>query len=357
MMKIVTIIFIAFLLAGVQANEEEKTAKEDSVKKFGILPVPALGYTPETGMSFGVFSLFTFKFYPDSTTRTSSARLGIDFTMNKQVIFETSWIYFFDRERWFSRGLIHLSKYPDFYYGIGESTPDSNEVKYRSNRTVLEFELLKSIADKTFLGPFIRYENYGKIEYMEGNQASFTELRPSHIFGLGLTLIRDTRSNILTPQYGSYGELSVTANHLDKQWYNRVKLDLRKYITFSENTLSFRLLNESVSGNPTFYDYRLFGGDKNARGYYFGRFRDKNLLTLQGEYRSPLWWRFGLALFGGISKIYPSIDAISVSHLKPNYGFGLRVLTDTKENINLRLDYAMGIGGQDGFYVYFGESF
>jgi hypothetical protein len=80
-------------------------------------------------------------------------------------------------------------------------------------------------------------------------------------------------------------------------------------------------------------------------------------MTLQGEYRSPLWWRFGLALFGGISKVYPSIDVISVSHLKPNYGFGLRVLTDTKENINLRLDYAMGAEGQGGFYVYFGESF
>jgi outer membrane protein assembly factor BamA len=170
-------------------------------------------------------------------------------------------------------------------------------------------------------------------------------------------MIMDKRSNILTPQYGSYGELSVVSNNLDDRWCYKFKLDLRKYITFNANTFSFRLLNESVSGSPPFYEYTLFGGDKNARGYYYGRFREKNLMTLQGEYRSPLWWRFGLALFGGISKVYPSIDTMSVSHLKPNYGFGLRFLTDTKENINLRLDYSIGFDGQDGFYVYFGESF
>lgn len=356
-MRIMCIIMHLLFVTVLQAAGNKDTVKEDSVKKFGILPVPAFGYTPETGVSYGAFSLFTFKFYPDSTTRTSSAKTSLEFTTKKQIIFEASWNYFFNNENWFSRGTIQLSKYPDLYYGIGESTPDSNETKFRSNRSVFEIDFLKRIAEKTFIGPTVRYKNYGRIEYIEGNHGIFTDLHTSHIFAIGATVISDRRNNILNPQIGSYGELSLVFNNLDGRWYQYFKIDLRKYYTFSAHTFSVRLLNESVTGNPPFYDHALFGGDKNSRGYYYGRFRDKNFLTVQSEYRSPLWWRFGLALFGGLSKIYPSIENISADNLKSNYGVGLRILTDTRENINLRLDYAIGQNDQDGFYVYFGESF
>jgi hypothetical protein len=351
--KFIILLAILLLLSSVHGEEQY----HQSAKKVGILPVPALGYAPETGLYFGVVSLLTFKLYPDSTTRTSSGKLELNITTKKQVIFESGWNYFFNEEKWFSRGLVHLSKYPDLYYGIGENTPESNEVNFRSNRAIFEFELLKSIAKKTFIGPLIRYTEYRKIEYIDGSQNIFDALTAAHIFGLGLTMIRDNRSNILNPRHGSYGEIAFVSNYLNDHWYHKFKLDLRKYVTINDHTLSFRLLQESLSGAPPFYDYILFGGDKNARGYYYGRFRDKNLTTLQGEYRSPVWWRFGLAAFGGVSKVYPVIDTFSASHLKPNYGLGLRLLTDRKEQINLRLDYAAGADGQDGFYVYFGESF
>jgi hypothetical protein len=352
-LKIVLSFLFLFCLSSVRGEEVHKHA----IKKVGVLPLPALGYTPETGLYFGVVSLFTFKFYPDSTTRTSSSKLELNITTKKQVVFESGWNFFFNEERWFSKGMVHLSKYPDLYYGIGENTPDSNEVKFRSDRIILEFELLKRIANKTFAGPLIRYTNYGNIAYISGSRHTFNELNHAHILGLGVTLIRDNRNNIITPQYGSYGELSFVANTLDNQCYHRLRLDLRKYYTLKAHTISLRVLQESVSGAPPFYDYILFGSDKNARGYYYGRFRDKNLSTLQGEYRSPLLWRFGLAAFGGVSMVYPALDAFSASRLKPNYGMGLRLLTTNKEKINLRLDYARGASGQDGFYVYFGESF
>ena len=101
----------------------------------------------------------------------------------------------------------------------------------------------------------------------------------------------------------------------------------------------------------------LIGGDKNVRGYYYGRFRDKNLSSIQSEFRTVLFWRLGISVFGGISKVYSNTGDFDLNNLKPNYGFGLRFLMDKKEQINLRLDYARGSKNQAGFYVVFGESF
>ena len=90
------------------------------------------------------------------------------------------------------------------------------------------------------------------------------------------------------------------------------------------------------------------GGDEFVRGYFFGRFRDKNLSTLQTEIRSPSLWRFGLAAIGGISTLYDNFSNFS-KQFWPNYGAGLRFLIDRKENINLRLDYVLGAHDNSGF--------
>jgi len=99
------------------------------------------------------------------------------------------------------------------------------------------------------------------------------------------------------------------------------------------------------------------GGDLNARGYFFGRYRDKNLTTVQVEGRIDLFWRLDLALFGGVSSVYHSFETLNQSRLAPNYGFGIRFLTDKTEKVNLRFDYGLGIDGSSGFYVSFGEAF
>jgi len=106
-----------------------------------------------------------------------------------------------------------------------------------------------------------------------------------------------------------------------------------------------------------FYDYAFLGGDKFVRGYYLGRYRDKNLSSVQSEIRFPIVWRFGFAAFGGLSTLYANTNNIAAKNIKPNYEMGLRFLVDKKDKTNLRLDYAAGKDGNNGFYVSFGESF
>ncbi len=332
---------------------------QDSLKakKVKILPVPTIGYTPETKTYVGAVALFTLNFYDDGT-RTSNAKLEINYTWNRQLILESQWNYFFKEEKWFTRGLIHFSKYPDLYYGVGPDSPESAELKFESNRSIIDVDGLKHIGKNIFLGAGLRYLNYQNLNFYE-NANPFPELKENSSLGIKLIFLKDSRNNILNATEGSYLELINTHNKSD-DYYSLVGVDFRKYITpgyNSNHALAGRFYTSFIFGEPAFYDYSLMGGDRFVRGYFYGRFRDHNFTTAQLEYRLRLFWRFGMAAFGGMSMVYDDMAGISSDTFKPNGGLGLRFLVDKSENTNLRLDYAVGANGQDGFYITFGESF
>ncbi len=354
---------LAFILILACSHTVFGQAEGDSVsspgskppKRVKILPVPAFGHSPETGTYIGAVSVFTLNMYPDSLTRESNAKLEINYTWKRQMILEAGWNYFFKREAWFTQGLLHYSKFPDLYYGIGERTADSAEISYQSRRAVVDVNFLKKIGPSLFIGPRIKYKEFHSIS-SEATAHYYPELKQGSNLGIGLTLLKDTRNNLLNASKGVYLEFGNTYNFSDES-YLKTHLDLRTYkIIFKELVGAVRWYNELTAGNPPFYDYAMIGGDKLVRGYYLGRYREKNLSTIQAELRSRLVWRFGLALFGGVTKLYPQFSSFSLTDLKPNYGAGIRFLIDRKSNINLRLDYAFAEEHR-GFYVSFGESF
>ncbi len=325
-------------------------------RKLKILPVPAFGYSPETRFYLGAVTLFSFKLHNDSTTRISNAKLEFNYTWRKQVILEGAWSCFTKGEKWFTKGLLHYSKYPDFYFGIGSETPESNKLVFTSNRFVFETFVLKKIAKKLFSGFNVRHIDYSKISW-NGNDNNYKELTASSLWGIGFNLLKDSRNNLLTPTSGVFVNFNSTFNFSQSDYFE-LSLDMRYYKTWkSKFTLVSRFFNELNFGKPPFYDLMFLGGDKYVRGYYYGRYRDKCMSSFQSEFRFPVIRRFGLAFFGGVSKIYPQLNSVSLSALKTNYGVGLRFLVDKKDKTNLRFDYAVGQGQNSGFYVSFGESF
>ena len=325
-------------------------------RRIAVLPVPAFGYSPETKTYFGAVCLFNFNFYNDTLTRSSNAKIEFNYSWNKQLILESEWNYFFKAEKWFMQGLMHFSKYPDRYYGIGANTNDSSELLFQSQRIKLHGSLLKQIAPKLFIGLGLKYQNYSNLSYFD-NLNSFSELKAQQTVGIRFIALQDKRNNLLTPTKGNYLELSTAINKSETV-YSHVFLDARKYFSFSKSfqpVIAFRLYHLSTLGNAPFYDGAIFGGDRQIRGYFYGRFRDQHSSILQAEYRMKIVWRFGLAVFGGAGLIYNS--SISLENFKPNTGIGLRFLVDKKENTFLRFDYAIGKQNQNGFYVSFGEAF
>ncbi len=325
-------------------------------KKVKILPIPTIGYSPETKTYVGAVTLFTFNLHNDSVTRTSNAKLEFNYTWNKQLILEAGWNYFFKEEKWFTKGLIHYSKFPDLYYGIGPTTPALNKLVFNSNRFIVEVAMLKKMGNKLFSGLNLKYINYSNIQ-PKSDEIIYKELTSASTFGIGYTVLKDTRNNLLTPTKGVYVYGNSSYNLANTNYWE-FTLDLRYYKTwYNKFTWANRMVNDFTIGTPPFFDYAFLGGDKLVRGYYYGRYRDQHLSTWQTEFRLPVVGRLGLATFGGLSTLYSAQHPLTTKHIKYNYGFGIRFKVDKKDNTNLRFDYAIGSGNNTGFYVSFGESF
>lgn len=327
-----------------------------NTRRIGVLPVPSFGYSPETTTYVGAVALFTIKPKEAGATRTSNVKLKFTYTWRKQIIAESNWNYFFNHERWFTKGQLVYSKYPDLYYGIGPQTPDSNELSFNSNRVVLEGHLYRKIRNKLFVGGWIQHIQYDNVNYNE-TEKYFPELSSKKISGGGLALLKENRNSLLSASEGHYALLSLGYN-LSKNNYMESLVDLRAYKTWRKRfTMAGRFVNYVSPGSLPFFAYPFLGGDRFVRGYYYGRYRNNGLSTIQGEFRFPIVWRIGLACFGGWSVNYSGANQFIASNFKYNVGGGLRILMDKSERTNLRLDYAVGQNGNKGFYVAFGESF
>ena len=97
------------------------------------------------------------------------------------------------------------------------------------------------------------------------------------------------------------------------------------------------------------------------RGYYFGRFRDRNQLAAQAEYRMlPLPFRFtkrwGATVFGSAGTVFKDFDELTIRDFKWAGGAGLRFLLFPKKDIFTRLDFAF-TNESKGIYIFIGEAF
>lgn len=352
--SIQTLLILCFAFGATSVMAQDTIKK----RKVKVLPVPAFGYSPETRSYVGAVGLFTLNLYDDSLTRLSNAKIEFNYSWNKQIISELEWNYFFKEEKWFTHGFVHYSKYPDNYFGIGSSTSPEGKTLFESDRVRFEFEVLKKIQNKWFVGLDTRHFNYFEFSVPQ-DTIVYDELKTESRTGFGWIVQNDSRDNLLTPTTGSFLKLANNYNFGSSN-YSQLILDGRKYFNWGKKikqVVSTRLYSKHIFGAAPFYDLSLIGGDRFVRGYFYGRFRDKNLTTIQAEYRALLFWRIGLAAFGGTSLVYSDFSDFNSSTFKPNGGVGLRFLVDKEDGTNLRFDYAIGLNGESGFYVSFGESF
>jgi outer membrane protein assembly factor BamA len=140
--------------------------------------------------------------------------------------------------------------------------------------------------------------------------------------------------------------------------FNRYDIDLRRYLPLAKShilALQSRILFQS--GTPPFWRLGLLGGEESMRGYYLGRYRDRNMIALQAEYRwVPVFWRLGLAAFVGLGDVAEKVSRFDLKNLKYSYGLGLRFIFDQRQTLNIRLDFGFG-KGTSGVYFTAAEAF
>ena len=129
------------------------------------------------------------------------------------------------------------------------------------------------------------------------------------LFGAGINLVWDRRDNLFYPTSGHYQFIKfIVYTEPSDYTFTTFELDVRHYKKlFKNQVLATNLYLKNVSGNAPFYELPALGGHQRMRGYFQGRYRDKNYVTLQTEYRQYFWKRFGFVAFGGIGEKVPFI--------------------------------------------------
>ena len=121
------------------------------------------------------------------------------------------------------------------------------------------------------------------------------------------------------------------------------------------NVVALRAYARSTDGDAPFFLLSTFGGQKDLRGYPSGRYRDRMMYAVQGEYRwqfSDRWIFTGFAGFGEVAESFGDMG----EDFLPAAGLGVRFVLSTKHDVGLAADIAVGDDGAE-FYFGVGESF
>lgn len=325
---------------------------------------PTLTYSPETRFAGGVFALYYFRLSRRRhDTRASSVDLSIKYTQNKQFIIEPNWKIFSKRDRNVLTGNAIYQDFREYFYGIGNDAPKEKEELYSFKMWRFDSKLQHRIFERLFIGPHYHFQAMYHIKPKENGLLATNFITGSGggiASGLGVAATLDYRNSILTPTEGYFIDFSnvyFIPEFGSDFTFSSYAFDARKYFkTFPKHILAIQGIFQHLSGNPPFRMLSMLGGPQMMRGYYFGRYRDRNSLAAQAEYRLPLFWRIGITGFASAGEVSHALSGFNLDGIHYGYGLGLRVLLNKKENLNARID--VGFGGETpGIYATVGEAF
>jgi outer membrane protein assembly factor BamA len=265
-------------------------------------------------------------------------------------------------------------QYPQDTYGLGghSALQDADLIDYSHLR--IHYTVLKNFLPNFYagLGYFLDYHwNIKESGLPNGDSSDAIKygLPPKTVSsGPAINLLYDNRKNSINPDQGLYASVVYRPNFTfmgsDANWQSLI-IDVRKYFKFpanSNNVLAFWSYDWlTPGGKPPYLDLPSTGWDQynnTGRGYIQGRFRGKNMLYLESEYR------FGITnngLLGGVVfanaesfSNYPSNDFDAIW---PAVGVGLRIKVNKHSKANIALDYGWGADGSHGLFVNIGEVF
>lgn len=331
---------------------------KDTETGEGRVIVPLVMYTPETHVGLGGLVVQFFRVGASSSdSRVSSVAFIALVTTRKQMIFEVIPDIYWDDEQNHVTGKLEYQRYPDSYFGIGPRTRADSEERYERERLRFRGGPRRRFFGAVYAGLTTDVMQYDAV-YTDANGLFATRSVPGEdggfTAGLGPTAQYDTRDNAVSSRKGTLAGASfvgfapATGSRYE---FWKLTTEARQFFPVgTESALGLRYYGEFQRGDVPYYQLAMLGGDELLRGYFLGRFRDRNLVALEAEYRFPLFWRFGAVAFAGAGDVAPELHRLSDEPIRFALGGGLRAALNTRERLNLRLDVG---AGPDTFGVYF----
>ena len=337
--------------------------------------IPGPSYNMQTGFQAVLNLNVAFYTCNDPNQNLSTIFSSTTYTQKKQLVIPLQASIWTKNNKYNIVVDWHYSIFPQLTYGLGGYTTLNNGYTISFHNLRLVHTFYKAIAKDMLLGIGYNYDYFWKFSEMDPPANTTTDLQKYGIkpheraSGIALNFEYDTRRNSINPIPGSkYINIlykpHFTYLYSDNNWQS-VSLDVRDYVRFpasSNNILALWNYDMITMGNnPPYLLLPGTGGDSynnTGRGYVPGRFRGRDMLYVETEYR------FSLAcngLFGGV--VFANAQSLleETSHhfdkIRPACGIGLRSRLNKFSKTNIAIDYAVGTGGSRGFYFNIGEVF
>ncbi len=327
-----------------------------------VIPFPFIFYTPETELAGGG-TLLIYLRGEDPDARSSIVSPILVYTAKKQIMVYLNGEIYLDRELWrldFEGG---YTKYPDTFWGLGNEASDADEEDFTPRRSLFNLALKRRVASALYLGGRFDFARRKMLETEAGgllDTAAIPGVRDGNVVSVGVSVTHDDRDNTTYPREGGFRDLvlSVAGGGLGGDYaFRALTLNLSQYRALSDKSvLAAQFVASARSDDPPFDMLGQLGGDMLLRGYYAGRYRDRNLLACQVELRSRLWRRLGGVVFAGAGEVSRDFGGFTLDGIHGSGGFGVRFLLNAEEGLNLRADWGFGAGSA-GFYMSMGEAF
>jgi hypothetical protein len=338
-------------------------------RKDSLLLLPLVYYTPETSVAGGL-GLVYFAYptlapatRPGVLPKTSSILADAIYTANSQYQLEIKPDLYWSGEALHLVSRFCAAYYPDKFFGIGPGRPDGDEEAFTPFTIALDATLYRAIAPGWQAGVIGEFESDAMRQVdADGSLApgTISGSRGGISLGFGLALNQDSREDLFAPLSGTYANLALVG--FAPAWgsgfaFTRLSLDWRGFARlWGAHVLAVQALATFIAGDPPFQKLARMGGLAFMRGLYTGRFRDRDLVGVQAEYRLPLVGRFGATLFGGCAMVSHTLGGLSLANLVATWGAGLRYRINADERLQLRAD--LGFAGNNiAFYLTVGEAF
>ncbi|TSD62943.1 polymerase [Inquilinus sp. KBS0705] len=343
----------------------------DSTKKGSFVLLPVISSAPETGLELGGSALYSF--YTDTlsaNTRISNIFGYATLTTKGQSRINLSTNYWAPQNRYHYTAAIGYINFPFDFYGIGNNTRKADADRLGQTRFRLALTAEKKVGSSLYIGlgagafdyRFNDVETDGIFEIdptIEGRHGGTT-------LYIGPSLVFDNRDNNTYSTRGVH--ITTYLNFMKGVGSNSsysgglFNFEYAQFFKLSKRfVLGLNMQEQSLTGTQSpFYFLPAMGSDEIMRGYYNGRFRDRNYIAAQTELRYRLSDRIGMVGFLGTGEVFNS--TFSLDQLKPNYGGGLRYFFDTEKGLSIRIDYGVGEkrpgeSRQSGVYIGLGEAF
>lgn len=339
------------------SNKQKANKKID----FGFIPGP--NYSATTGFGLGFLGTATYSAdRTDATLPRSNASIYSNMTTGGFFMIGLRGNHIFPHEQFQLDYKVNISTFSNSFWGIGYANADNdnNKTDYRRNRINAMARFMIKLAPKTYIGPLINYR-VTQARNIEDDYAYLWQGQDKTVraYTAGVSFTYDSRDFMLNASRGIFLQIdqTFTPRCFGNGNYNFSSTEAT-FATYGRLWKGAILAGELHGmfnyGHTPWAFLAEVGSNDRMRGYYAGRYADKNVIEGQLELRQHIKGRNGVVAWVALANAFDKFDNIAWRRTLPNAGIGYR--WEFKKHINIRIDYGFTRKG-GGFIFNINEAF